>query len=102
MLYKDKIMHPIPHEPTPERRYSQAVTESLTDKELQVLTLLRDAPPNGISCRQLQQLLNLPVNNIRTMCNKLNALGLLHISDGANACSGRLYSLTPLGRTLRI
>ena len=27
--------------------------------------------------------------------NKLNALGLLHISDGANACSGRLYALTP-------
>ena len=101
MLYKDKIMLPIPHEPTPERRYSHAVTESLTDSELQVLTLLRDAPPNGMSCRQLQQLLNLPVNNIRTMCNKLNALGLLHISDGANACSGRLYSITPLGRTIR-
>ena len=94
-------MLPIPHEPTPERRYSHAVTESLTDSELQVLTILRNAPPNGMSCRQLQQLINLPVNNIRTMCNKLNALGLLHISDGANACSGRLYSLTPLGRTLR-
>ena len=93
-------MPPIPHEPTPERRYSQAVTESLSDSELQVLTLLRDAPPNGMSCRQLQQELNLPVTNIRIMCNKLNSLGLLHIRD-TDTYPCRLYTLTALGNTLR-
>lgn len=94
-------MPSIPHETTPEKRYRHAVTENLTDGELQILALLRGAPPNGMSCRQLQLQLNLPVTNIRTMCNNLKSLRLLNIHDSPDAYPCRLYTLTILGRTLR-
>ena len=94
------IMTSTPQEQTPEKRYRNAITENLSSDELQILTLLRNAPPNGMSCRQLQQELNLPVTNIRIMCNKLNSLGLLHIRD-TDTYPCRLYTLTALGNTLR-
>lgn len=93
-------MTPIPHDPTPEKSYSHAVAENLTVGELQVLALLRSGPPGGLSLRQLQLQLNLPIANVRTMCCNLSALGLLHISAGPEACPCTLYTLTAMGHTL--
>lgn len=93
-------MSPTPHDPTPEKRYSHAVVENLTSVELEILALLRNGPPNGLSPRQLQQQLTLSIANVRTMCCNLKALGLLHISNGPDACPCTLYTLTALGHTL--
>ena len=94
-------MTPIPHVPRPEKSYSHAVAENLTSSELQVLALLRNGPPGGLSLRQLQQQLTLPIAKVRTMCCNLKALGLLHISDSPDASPCTLYTLTALGHSLR-